>query len=55
MLTALEDDGALASRSTTALQMDAQGALWFFTDVQSSKVDHLCSVNLSFANGYQGD
>ena len=32
MLTTLEDDCALASRPMTALEMDAQGALWFFTD-----------------------
>ena len=34
--------------------MYAQGALWFFTDVQSSKVDYLRAVNLSFMDGYQG-
>ena len=45
MLTTLEDDGALASRPMTALEMDAQGALWFFTDVQSSKVGRLRAVN----------
>lgn len=54
MLTNLDDDGALASRPMTALEMDAQGALWFFTDVQSSKVDHLRAVNLSFTDRDQG-
>jgi general stress protein 26 len=54
MLTTLDADGALASRPMTALEMDAQGALWFFTDVQSSKVDHLRAVNLSFADRGQG-
>jgi general stress protein 26 len=53
MLTTL-DDGALASRPMTALEMDAQGALWFFTDVHSTKVDHLRAVNLSFTDRYQG-
>lgn len=54
MLTTLDDEGALASRPMTVLEMDAQGALWFFTDVQSSKVDHLRKVNLSFMDRDQG-
>jgi general stress protein 26 len=54
MLTTLEADGALASRPMTALEMDAQGALWFFTDLQSSKVDRLLTVNLSFTDRGQG-
>ena len=54
MLTTLDDEGALASRPMTVLKMDAQGALWFFTDVQSSKVDHLRAVNLSFMDRDQG-
>ena len=54
MLTTLDDEGALVSRPMTALEMDAQGALWFFTDVQSSKVDRLRTVNLSFMDRDQG-
>jgi general stress protein 26 len=54
MLTNLDDDGALASRPMTTLEMDAQGALWFFTDVQSAKVDHLRAVNLSYTDRDQG-
>lgn len=54
MLTTLQADGALASRPMSALEMDAQGALWFFTDVHSSKVDHLRAVNLSFVDRDQG-
>ena len=54
MLTTLDADGALASRSMTALEMDAQGALWFFTNVQSSKVEHLRAVNLSSTDRDQG-
>ncbi len=50
MLTTLEADGTLASRPMSALEMDAQGALWFFTDVHSSKVDRLRAVNLSFVD-----
>jgi general stress protein 26 len=51
MLTTLDTDGALASRPMSALEMDAQGALWFFTDVNSAKVDRLGAVNLSFVDG----
>lgn len=54
MLTTLDADGALASRPMSALEMDAQGALWFFTDVQSSKLDRLRAVNLSFTDKDQG-
>lgn len=50
MLTTVEADGALASRPMAALEMDASGALWFFTDVRSSKVEHLGHVNLSFTD-----
>jgi general stress protein 26 len=45
MLTTMDDDGALDSRLMTTLEMDAQGALCFFTDVQSSKVEQLRAVN----------
>jgi general stress protein 26 len=55
MLTTAQADGALASRPMTALEMDAQGALWFFTDLRSSKVEHLRRVNLSFVDSARGD
>ncbi len=55
MLTTLDDGGTLVSRPMTALEMDAQGALWFFTDVRSSKVEHLRAVNLSFTDRDKGD
>jgi general stress protein 26 len=54
MLTTLQANGALASRPMSALEMDAQGALWFFTDVHSSKLDHLRAVNLSFVDRDRG-
>jgi general stress protein 26 len=50
MLTTVEDDGSLASRPMAALEMDDQGVLWFFTDLRSSKVEHLRVVNLSFTD-----
>jgi general stress protein 26 len=50
MLTTVEADGALASRPMAALEMDAGGALWFFIDLRTSKVEHLRVANLSFAD-----
>ncbi len=50
MLTAAEDSGALASRPMSPLEMDATGALWFFTDLRSAKVEHLRAVNLAFVD-----
>ncbi|MFN0161900.1 MAG: pyridoxamine 5'-phosphate oxidase family protein [Burkholderiales bacterium] len=47
MLTTRDDDGNMASRPIALLEMDAQGALWFFTDLRSSTVEHLQAVNLS--------
>ena len=54
MMTNLDEDGALASRPMTTLEMDTQGALWFFTDLQSAKVDHLRVVNLSYTDKDHG-
>ncbi|MDL2339604.1 MAG: pyridoxamine 5'-phosphate oxidase family protein [Pseudomonadota bacterium] len=54
MLATVEADGALASRPMAALEMDASGALWFFTDLRSSKVEHLRVVNLSFTDMAHG-
>jgi general stress protein 26 len=54
MLATVEADGALASRPMAALQMDANGALWFFTDLRSSKVERLGAVNLSFTDASTG-
>ncbi len=50
MMTTVEADGALASRPMAALEMDVDGALWFFIDLRSSKVEHLRVVNLSFTD-----
>lgn len=50
MLTTVEADGSLASRPMYALEMDASGAIWFFTDSRSSKVEHLEAANLAFTD-----
>jgi general stress protein 26 len=54
MLTTAQANGALVSRPMAALEMDASGALWFFTDLRSSKVEHLGVVNLSFTDPDHG-
>jgi general stress protein 26 len=50
MLTNQDSEGTLVSRPMSPLEMDVNGALWFFTDVNSSKVEQLRKVNLSFAD-----
>ena len=50
MLTNLEPNGSLVSRPMSPLEMDVNGAIWFFTDINSSKVEQLRRVNLSFAD-----
>ncbi len=50
MLTSIDVDGALISRPMAPLEMDERGAIWFFTDVHSAKVEQLRSLNLSFSD-----
>lgn len=54
MLATVEADGALATRPMAVLEMDAHGAFWFFTDLRSSKVEHLRVLNLSFSDQADG-
>jgi general stress protein 26 len=51
MVTTSADDGALHSRPLTTLEVDAAGAVWFFTRASSSQaedVQHTGRVNLSY-------
>ncbi len=50
MMTTVDDDHALVSRPMSPLEMDSQGAMWFFTDLRSEKIEHLRVVNLSFSD-----
>lgn len=50
MLTTFDADGTLASRPMATLEMDAQGSLWFFTDLRTPKVEHLRVANLTFSD-----
>ena len=53
MFTHTEDE-SLISQPMAPLEMDAEGAIWFFTDRRSSRVEHLSAVNLSFADHEHG-
>lgn len=48
MLTTIDDNGMLVSRPMSPLLLDSSGALWFFTDLRSGKVNQLESINLNF-------
>ena len=50
MLTTLDDDGRMESRPMSPLEMDDSGAIWFFTDLRSSKAEHLGVLNLGFTD-----
>jgi general stress protein 26 len=50
MLTTANDQGQFVSRPMAPLEMDAEGAIWFFTDLRSSKVEQLSKLNLSFSD-----
>jgi len=54
MLTSVGDDGALVSCPMEALEMDAEGALWFFTDLRSDLAERLRVVNLGFSDEVRG-
>lgn len=50
MLTNVDDDGALVSRPMSPLEMDADGAVWFFVDATTTTQKHVTAVNLSFSD-----
>jgi general stress protein 26 len=50
MMTTLNPDGALVSRPMSPIEMDATGAIWFFTDLRSEKIEHLREVNIAFSD-----
>ncbi len=54
MLTSACDDGALVSCPVEALEMDAEGALWFFTDLRLDLAERLRVLNLSFVGEARG-
>lgn len=50
MLTNIHCDGALVSRPMSPLEMDADGAVWFFVDARTSHEKQLHALNLSFSD-----
>ena len=50
MMTTQSDVDSLVSRPMSPLEMDSHGAIWFFTDLRSEKIEHLRLVNLSFTD-----
>ena len=50
MLTHPSQDGALVARPMAPLEMDGDGALWFFVDREAQHGEQLRSVNLSFVD-----
>lgn len=51
MLTTIDSaDGVLMSRPMSPQEMCEQGAIWFLTDPNSSKVKNLEEMNLGFSN-----
>ena len=54
MLTTFDDAGMLASKPMAPLEMDSDGAIWFFTGYDSVKLLHLSTANLVFSNSSNG-
>jgi general stress protein 26 len=54
MLTTAGEDGALISCPMEALEMDREGALWFFTDLRFDLAERLRVINLSFVDDARG-
>lgn len=54
MLTSVGDDGALVSCPMEALEMDAEGGLWFFTDLRLDLAERVRVVNLAFVDDARG-
>jgi len=54
MLTSASDDDTLVSCPMEALEMDGEGALWFFTDLRSDLAERVRVVNLSFVDDAHG-
>ena len=50
MLTSAGDDGALVSCPMEALEMDGDGALWFFTDLRFDLGERLRAINFTFVD-----
>jgi len=54
MLTTIDDANAIVSKPMSPQEMCEQGAIWFLTDPNTTKVQHLKNINLAFSNESQG-
>ena len=54
MLTTVNEKGGLVSRPMAPLEMASDGSIWFFTDLETAKVNQLQVLNLSFVDADQG-
>ena len=54
MLTTLDDEHLMVARPMSPQEMCGQGAIWFLTDPNTTKVQHLQVMNLAFSNEAQG-
>ena len=50
MFTSRNVDGTLSSRPMSPLEMDGNGALWFFTDARATQAEQLDAAKLSFTD-----
>lgn len=54
MLTTFDDEGLLVSKPMAPLEMDSDGAVWFFTELDSTKTLNINTANLAFSNTSNG-
>jgi general stress protein 26 len=54
MLTSHDAEGGLVGRPMAPLEMDAHGALWFYTNRRSAKLEQLKVLNLCFVDAERG-
>lgn len=54
MLTSLNESDSMNSKPMSPLEMDSEGAIWFFTELNTSKTANLSTANLAFLDSSNG-
>ena len=54
MLTSLNESDSMDSKPMSPLEMDSEGAIWFFTELNTSKTANLSTANLAFSDTSNG-
>ena len=54
MLTTVDDEDLMVARPMTPQEMCEEGAIWFLTDPNSTKMQHLQLMNLAFSDEAEG-